>query len=64
MEVTNNAKDDSPQWIDVTDNVMKGSKIFFKEVDTDNPAFNFRVIMLRQSDGEPAYIRSIGGNFE
>lgn len=64
VELTNNANSDKPVWIDVTENISKGSKIFFKQVDDDSLAFNFRVTMDRKDEGEPAYIRSIGGNFE
>lgn len=64
--VTNNAYDEKPVWIDVTQNVVQSRKIFFEnQVATAGKfGFNFKISIKRNSDGEPAYIRSVGGNFE
>ena len=64
IEATNNGFDAEPVWIDVTKQVLTGRKIFFdNQVATAGKfGYNFKLTLMKSE--QPAYIRSVGGNFE
>lgn len=65
VEVTNNAKDTSPVWQDVTSEVKNGVNIVFaNRVQANGPAFNFRLHAARGTSSLPGYIQSIQGGFQ
>lgn len=65
VEVTNNAKDDSPVWEDVTSEAKNGrNHIFTNKTATKGFAFNFRVTAERGTSGASGYITSIQGGFQ
>lgn len=65
VEVTNNAKDDSPVWEDCTDEAKAGRNYLFQnDTATNGFAFNFRVTAERGNSDEGGYITSIQGGFQ
>mgnify|MGYP002574720878 FL=1 len=65
VEVTNNAKDDSPVWEDCTQECKNGNNYLFQnETATNGFAFNFRVTAERGNSDEGGYITSIQGGFQ
>jgi len=65
VEVTNNAKDDSPVWEDCTGEVKNGANhIFENETAANGFAFNFRVHVKRGASGIGGYINSVQGGFQ
>lgn len=65
VEVTNNAKDDSPVWEDCTQECKVGNNYLFQnETATNGFAFNFRVTAERGDSDEGGYITSIQGGFQ
>ena len=65
VEVTNNAKDDSPVWEDCTQECKNGNNYLFQnETATNGFAFNFRVTAERGDSDEGGYITSIQGGFQ
>ena len=65
VEVTNNAKDDSPVWEDCTDEAKAGRNYLFQnDTATNGFAFNFRVTAERGDSDEGGYITSIQGGFQ
>lgn len=65
VEVTNNAKDSSPVWQDVTAEVKSGANIVFKNTTAANgAAFNFRITVKRGASGVGGYISAVSGAFE
>ena len=64
-EVTNNGKDSSPVWQDVTTEVRKGVNIVFSNKTAANgSAFNFRVSVERGESGTGGYIEAVSGAFQ
>ena len=64
-EVTNNGKDSSPVWQDVTTEVRKGVNIVFTNSTAANgAAFNFRVSISRGASGTGGYIEAVSGAFQ
>lgn len=64
VEVTNNAKDSSPVWQDVTSEVQNGSNIVFENnVAANGAAFNFRVTAARGTSAG-GYISGVSGAFQ
>lgn len=64
-EVTNNALDSSPVWLDATTEVKKGVNIVFEnKTATAGAAFNFRVSVERGESGEGGYIEAVSGAFQ
>ena len=64
VEATNNAKDSSPVWQDVTSEVQNGSNIVFKNsVAANGAAFNFRVTAARGTS-VGGYISGVSGAFQ
>ena len=65
VEVTNNAKDDAPNWEDCTGEVKNGANhIFENETAANGFAFNFRVHVKRGASGIGGYINSVQGGFQ
>lgn len=65
VEVTNNAKDDSPAWEDCTQECKNGNNYLFQnETAANGFAFNFRVTAERGDSDEGGYITSIQGGFQ
>lgn len=65
VEVTNNAKDDSPVWEDCTQECKVGNNYLFQnETAANGFAFNFRVTAERGDSDEGGYITSIQGGFQ
>lgn len=65
VEVTNNAKDSSPVWQDVTAEAKSGANIVFKNsAATNGAAFNFRITVSRGSSNTSGYISAINGAFQ
>ena len=65
VEVTNNAKDDSPVWEDCTQECKNGNNYLFQnETAANGFAFNFRVTAERGDSNEGGYITSIQGGFQ
>ncbi len=65
VEATNNAKDPSPVWQDVTNEVKKGVNIVFQnKIQAAGPAFNFRLNVARGNSGAPGYLQAITGGFQ
>ena len=65
VEVTNNGKDSSPVWEDVTTEARNGrNHLFTNQTASNGFAFNFRVTAERGASGESGYIASIQGGFQ
>lgn len=65
VEVTNNAKDDSPVWEDCTQECKNGNNYLLQnETAANGFAFNFRVTAERGDSDEGGYITSIQGGFQ
>ena len=65
VEVTNNAKDDSPVWEDCTTSAKNGTNyLFTNETAAKGFAFNFKVTVSRGSSDVGGYITSIQGGFQ
>lgn len=65
VEVTNNAKDDSPVWEDCTQECKNGNNYLFQnETAANGFAFNFRVTAERGDSDVGGYITSIQGGFQ
>lgn len=65
VEVTNNAKDSSPVWQDVTSEVKSGANIVFENsTATNGAAFNFRITVSRGSSNTGGYISAVNGAFQ
>lgn len=65
VEVTNNAKDDSPVWEYCTQECKNGNNYLFQnETAANGFAFNFRVTAERGDSDEGGYITSIQGGFQ
>lgn len=65
VEVTNNGKDSSPVWEDVTTEARNGrNHLFTNQTAANGFAFNFRVTAERGASGESGYITSIQGGFQ
>lgn len=65
VEVTNNAKDDSPVWEDCTVEAKAGRNYLFQnDTATNGFAFNFRVTAERGDSDVGGYITSIQGGFQ
>lgn len=65
VEVTNNAKDSSPVWQDVTAEVKSGANIVFtNQTAANGAAFNFRITVKRGASGTGGYISAVSGAFE
>ncbi len=63
--VTNNARDTSPVWEDMTQDFKKKiNHIFSNKTAANGFAFNFKVIATRGVSGTQGYISNIGGAFE
>lgn len=64
VEATNNAKDTSPVWQDVTAEVKSGANIVFKNKTAVNgAAFNFRITVERGTSAS-GYISGVSGAFQ
>ena len=64
VEATNNAKDTSPVWQDVTSEVKSGVNIVFTNTTAANgAAFNFR-ITVKRGTSTGGYISGVGGAFQ
>ena len=64
VEATNNAKDTSPAWQDVTAEVKSGANIVFKNKTAVNgAAFNFRITVERGTSAG-GYISGVSGAFQ
>ena len=65
VEVTNNAKDDSPVWQDATDEVLNGRNIaFLNNIAVNGAAFSFRMSVKRGASNTGGYINTITGAFQ
>lgn len=65
VEVTNNAKDETPVWEECTTEVKNGANhVFTNETAASGFAFNFRVTVERGESGKGGYITSIQGGFQ
>lgn len=65
VQVTNNARDDSPVWEDATADIKNGANhIFTNQTAANGFAFNFKVTVSRGASDTGGYISSIGGAFE
>lgn len=65
VEVTNNAKDDSPVWEDCTSAVKQGINYLFEnETAVNGFAFNFRVTAERGPSDIGGFVSSIQGGFQ
>ena len=64
VEATNNAKDASPVWQDVTSEVKSGANIVFENTTAANgAAFNFRITVQRGTSAG-GYISGVSGAFQ
>lgn len=64
VEATNNAKDTSPVWQDVTAEVKSGANIVFENTTAANgAAFNFRITVKRGTSAG-GYISGVSGAFQ
>lgn len=64
VEATNNAKDTSPVWQDVTSEVKSGANIVFENTTAANgAAFNFRITVKRGTSAG-GYISGVSGAFQ
>lgn len=64
VEATNNAKDTSPVWQDVTAEVKSGANIVFKnKAAVNGAAFNFRITVERGTSAG-GYISGVSGAFQ
>lgn len=64
VEVTNNAKDTTPAWQDVTSEVKRGVNIVFENKTAANgAAFNFRITVQRGTSAG-GYISGVSGAFQ
>ena len=64
VEATNNAKDTSPVWQDVTAEVKSGANIVFKnKTAASGAAFNFRITVERGTSAG-GYISGVSGAFQ
>lgn len=65
VEVTNNAKDNSPVWQDCTEDVKAGENIVFaNRTSANGAAFNFRITVSRGASGVGGYIDAVRGAFQ
>ena len=65
VEVTNNGKDDSPVWEDVTTKSSdRRNHLFANKTAVNGFAFNFRITAERGASGESGCITSIQGGFQ
>lgn len=65
VEACNNAKDDVPNWEDVTQAVKTGANIIFQnKQQTKGWAFNFRITVEEGDSGTGGFISSIQGGFQ
>lgn len=65
VEVTNNGKDSSPVWEDITTKSRDGrNHLFANQTAVNGFAFNFRITAERGASGESGYIASIQGGFQ
>lgn len=65
VEATNNAKDSTPVWQDVTTEVRNGANIVFKNKTAANgAAFNFRITVKRGASNAGGYITAVTGAFQ
>jgi len=65
VEATNNGKDPSPVWQDVTAEVQSGENIAFENhVAANGAAFNFRVTVERGASNTGGYISAVTGAFQ
>lgn len=65
VEVTNNGKDSSPVWEDITTKSHDGrNHLFANQTAVNGFAFNFRITAERGVSGEGGYIASIQGGFQ
>ena len=65
VEVTNNGKDSSPAWEDITTKSRDGrNHLFANQTAVNGFAFNFRITVERGVSGEGGYIASIQGGFQ
>lgn len=65
VEVTNNAKDTTPVWQDVTQEVKQGANIIFaNKTAVNGAAFNFRITCKRGASNAGGYISVVSGAFE
>lgn len=65
VEVTNNGKDSSPVWEDITTKSRDGrNHLFANQTAVNGFAFNFRITVERGVSGEGGYIASIQGGFQ
>lgn len=65
VEVTNNGKDGSPVWEDITTKSRDGrNHLFANQTAVNGFAFNFRITAERGVSGEGGYIASIQGGFQ
>lgn len=65
VEVTNNGKDDQPEWQDVTAEVRaRGNIVFENHTASNGFAFNFRITVKRGESGQGGYITSVQGGFQ
>lgn len=65
VEVTNNAKDNSPVWQDCTEEAKNGQNIVFaNRTNANGAAFNFRVSVSRGASGVGGYIDAVRGAFQ
>lgn len=65
VEVTNNGKDSSPVWEDITTKFRDGrNHLFANQTAVNGFAFNFRITAERGVSGEGGYIASIQGGFQ
>lgn len=65
VEVTNNGKDSSPVWEDITTKSRDGrNHLFANQTAVNGFAFNFRITAERGVSGEGGYIASIQGGFQ
>lgn len=65
VEVANNGFDESPTWIDATEKVLAGEKIYIGNTDktAENWGVKLHVKLERGTATGDCYINSIGGNF-
>lgn len=65
VEATNNGKDPSPVWQDVTAEVQSGGNIVFhNHVAANGAAFNFRITVERGASNTGGYISAVTGAFQ
>lgn len=65
VEVTNNAKDSSPVWQDVTSEVKTGANIVYtNKTAVNGAAFNFRITVKRGASNTGGYISVVTGAFQ